>query len=153
MPQTTAFGVYESPDHLKLAVERLKQDGFTPGAITALFPENSDSRQFALANHTLPPEGTISGPAAAEKLDGNLGLDHVAQGPKRGALPGALRQMGIPEDESDIYGHRVTGGNILLSVNCQPDTVDHAVDILRSTHADAVGTGHVADPLSGKPLQ
>lgn len=152
MGSTTAFGLYDSIEGLQTAVEKFKQEGFEPAALTALLPENPQTRDFAQKNGTTPPYGTASGPTADRDLEGTLGMSTPISGPKAGALRGALRVMGIPEEDAQDYGDLVTDGNALLSVACG-DNGDHAraLEILHGTGAEKVADGQVADPLSGRP--
>jgi len=151
MPHPTVFGLYKTRDDAQGAVNRLKDDGFPAEAISALFPENSESRKFAGVNGTLPPEGTAAGPTADRKLEGSTGLDCPLSGPKQGALPGALRVMGLVGDNADALGKRVTDGEILVSVRCDEESTGRALAIFRETGADEVDTGEVADPMTGRP--
>jgi len=118
MVTTAAFGIYRSREDAKRAVEQLEHDGFRRLDVRVLFPDNEQTREFVRENQTIPPEGTASGRTANEDLDGSLGLTEPARGPVRGALPEALRDMGIPEDEAQEIGNRVKDGGILVSVSC-----------------------------------
>ena len=91
-------------------------------------------------------------PTADRELEGTAGLMSPPAGPKAGALRGALRVMGIPEEDAQEYGDYVTKGNALLSV-VSGRNGDHArvIEILRATGAARVGDGQVADPISGRP--
>jgi hypothetical protein len=82
-----------------------------------------------------------------------MGLTNANEGPQQGALPKAMRVMGIPEEVADIYRHRVTGDRcILLSVHCDDSAaIDRALHVLRSTAAEEVDIGLAADPISGRP--
>ena len=152
MSDTTAFGSYDSIERLQSAVERFKQAGFNPASLTALFSENPQSRRFAQENGTTPPHGTDTGPTADRDLDGSLGLSEPNKGPKVGALPGALRVMGIPAEDAPEYGESVKNGHPLLSVRCGVNGgKERAMEILNDTGASEIGEGEVADPLSGRP--
>jgi len=152
MPHPTIFGLFKARDNAQVAVDRLKGEGFSPEAISALFPDNSDSREFARANSTTAPEGTASGPTADRKLEGSTGLARPLSGPKEGALTGALRVMGVTGDDADSYGNRVTGGEILISVRCDGEAnAGRATTILRDSGAEDVDTGLSADPMTGRP--
>lgn len=152
MPIKTAFGLYKSPDNLQTAVDRLKSGGAPESAITALFPENSQSRAFAAGQHTAVPEGTASGPTADRELQGSTGLTTPFTGPKEGAMPHAFRVMGISDEDADTYAHKLKDGMILLSVRSDEAGGEaNVLEILRATGAEEIDTGVVADPMSGRP--
>lgn len=130
----SAYGVYDTRGPVEAAVAQLKRQAFLSQDISVLFPENADSRLFARQHGTVAPEGTATGETAHMELDGSLGILDPAAGPKMGALPGALRSMGIPDHEAAEYGHAVKKGGILVSVKCGTAAqLDRALDVLEMT--------------------
>jgi len=81
--------------------------------------KNEDTREFARREKTQVPAGIDAGPAAGLPLDGTGGFLEMSKEPRQGALPTALRDMGVPADWSD---NRVVEGKFLIAVKC--DTWD-----------------------------
>ena len=144
MVTTAAIGAYRTREDASRAVDELERAGFRRLDIRVLFPDNQATREFARLNDTIPPEGTATGLTAQMDLEGTLGVTTPRTGPIRGALPDALRDMGIPDDEAEKYGEFVKAGGILFSLNCDTGAdVSRAVVVLRRTGAEltaATGT-------------
>jgi hypothetical protein len=102
----SVFGVFHHKEEARAAVNRLTRAGFSSGNIVVLFPDNKESRQFARENATLAPTDTQTGPNANVDVVGDLGISQPIRGPVGGALPGALREMRVPEDDAAAYGER-----------------------------------------------
>jgi hypothetical protein len=144
MRPTAAYGLYASRTSVESAITGLQREGLLSQDISVLFPGNEDSRRFARQNGTMPPAGTMTGSTAEAPLEGSLGILDPARGPKEGALPGALRGMGIPEEEAHEYGERVKEGGILVSVRCEsPEDVAHSLDVLTRTGAHFVSSNAI----------
>src|SRR5581483_10350431 len=140
---TAAFGIFRDREGAENAVESLKEHGFRNTDISALFPENRGTKDFAIEKATKAPEGATTGAGSGAVVGGVLGwlagigalaipglgpliaagpivaaLAGVGAGGAVGALSGALIGMGIPEYEAKRYEGRVKEGGILLSVHC-----------------------------------
>ena len=134
------FAIYSTSQHAELAVDELIGNGFEPRAITALFDDNQNSREFAHRKDTRPPAGTDRGPAASVPLDGTWGLSEPGTGPIQGALEGALADMGVPDE----WGRsKLLEGKVLLSVECgSPEDILRAKNIF-SKAAEDTGSSEV----------
>ena len=170
------FGIYASRTAAEEAVDALRTGGFRNTDISALFPENQGSKDFAHEKNTKAPEGTATGVASGAVFGGVLGWlagigalaipgigPFVAAGPIMaalagagaagmvGGLVGALIGMGIPEYEAKRYEGRVKNGGILLSVHCDSgDWVDRAREILKNTGAEDIASTAEASADFGK---
>jgi hypothetical protein len=179
---TAVFGIYRDEVSASTAVDALQQAGFRNTDISALFPENEGTKDFAHEKHTKAPEGTATGAGTGAVLGGGLGwlagigalaipgvgpliaagpivaaLAGVGVGGAIGGITGALVGMGIPEYEAKRYEGRVKEGGILLSVHSDnSDWTRKAKDILERTGADDVSsTGEAKADFSktDKPMQ
>ncbi len=163
---TAVFGIYPTRAHAEEAVDALRQAGFRNTDISALFPDNQGSKDFAHEKNTKAPEGTTTGAASGAVVGGVLGWlagigalaipgigPFIAAGPIMGALAGAgtlgavggivgaLVGMGIPEYEAKRYEGRVKGGGILLSVHCdKSEWTSKAKEILERTGAEDISS-------------
>ena len=139
---TAVFGIYTDRSRVDRAVEAFKAAGFSNNDVSALFPENKGTKDFAHEKSTKAPEGATTGAGTGALLGGGLGWlagigalaipglgPFIAAGPITaalagagvggavGGLTGALVGMGIPEYEAKRYEGRVKDGGILLSVH------------------------------------
>ncbi len=163
---TSVFGIYPSRANAEEAVDALRTAGFRAEDISALFPDNQGSKDFAHEKNTKAPEGATTGGTTGAVTGGVLGWlagigalaipgvgPLIAAGPimaalagagiggVTGGLIGALVGMGIPEYEAKRYEGRVKEGGILLSVHCDSsDWVSRAKDILHRTGAEDVAS-------------
>ncbi len=163
---TSVFGIYSSRTNAEEAVDALRSAGFRNTDISALFPDNQGSKDFAHEKNTKAPEGTAAGATTGAVLGGVLGWlagigalaipgvgPLIAAGPIMGMLAGAgtlgvaggvvgaLVGMGIPEYEAKRYEGRVKEGGILLSVHCDgSDWISRAKEILKRTGAEDVAS-------------
>jgi hypothetical protein len=163
---TSAFGIYATRPMVEEAVEHLRSAGFRSTDISALFPDNSGTKEFAHEKNTKAPEGVTAGAVSGGIAGGVLGWltgigalaipgvgPFIAAGPIVAALAGAgavgtlggvigaLVGMGIPEYEAKRFEGRLREGGILLSVHCDSsDWVKRAKDILRETGAQDIGS-------------
>jgi len=129
----TVFGIYDTAVLAEKAVDALAGNGFPCNRIFVLHPKNEDTREFAHRKKTQVPAGIDAGPAANLPLDGTGGFLDMGNEPRQGALPTALRDMGVPADWSD---NRVVEGKFLISVKCDTwDAFYRAIGILRFTSA------------------
>ncbi len=163
---TSVFGIYPSRANAEEAVDALRTAGFRAEDISALFPDNQGSKDFAHEKNTKAPEGATTGGTTGAVTGGVLGWlagigalaipgvgPLIAAGPimaalagagiggVTGGLIGALVGMGIPEYEAKRYEGRVKEGGILLSVHCDSsDWISRAKDILHRTGAEDVAS-------------
>ena len=139
---TAVFGIYRTRMEVERAVEALKVAGYRNSDISALFPHNEGTKEFAHEKNTKAPEGAAAGAGSGALLGGGLGWligigalaipgvgPLIAAGPivaalagagvggAVGGLAGALIGMGIPEYEAKRYEGLVKDGGILLSVH------------------------------------
>ena len=174
---TAAFGIYRDRTRVESAVNSLKEAGFRNSDISALFPENAGSKDFAHEKSTKAPEGATTGAGTGALLGGGLGWlvgigalaipglgPFIAAGPivaaiagagaggAIGGLTGALVSMGIPEYEAKRYEGRVKEGGILLSVHSDDSQwTKRAKEILEHTGAqDIFSTGEAASDKGDK---
>ena len=168
---TAVFGIFKDRVSVESAVDSLKSGGFSSADISALFPENQGTREFATEKSTKAPEGATAGAGTGAVLGGSLGWlmgigalaipglgPFIAAGPivaalagagvggAVGGLTGALVGMGIPEYEAKRYEGRVKDGGILLSVHSDTsEEVKRAKEILEHNGAqDISSTGEAS---------
>ncbi len=148
------------------AVEALKVEGFRNSDISALFPQNEGTKEFAHEKNTKAPEGAAAGAGTGALLGGGLGWlvgigalaipglgPFIAAGPivaalagagvggAVGGLTGALIGMGIPEYEAKRYEGLVKEGGILLSVHSDSsEWTSKAKTILEQSGANDVAS-------------
>mgnify|MGYP003948863719 CR=1 FL=1 len=178
---TSVFGIY--PDQLTAedAVEALKEAGFRNTDISALFPDNKGTKDFAHEKQTKAPEGAVTGGTTGAVIGGTLGwlagigslaipglgpfiaagpimgmLGGIGVGGAVGGMTGALIGAGIPEYEAKRYEGRIRHGGILISVHCDnTDWVKRAKDILTHTGAEDIASSSEARAdfaVTDKPL-
>lgn len=168
MANTAVFGIYPDYVAVERAVEALKDAGYRNTDISALFPENVGTKDFAHEKGTKAPEGASAGAGTGAVLGGTLGwlagigslaipgigpliaagpivatLAGIGVGGAIGGLTGALVGMGIPEYEAKRYEGRIKSGGILLSVHADDSKwTKKAKEILERTGAqDIASTG------------
>lgn len=166
MKNTAVFGIYETRPATEEAVDALRRASFRSEDISALFPDNAGTKDFAYEKHTKAPEGAATGATSGAVVGGVLGWltgigliaipgigPFIAAGPIMAALAGAgavgmvggvvgaLVGMGIPEYEAKRYEGRVKHGAILLSVHCDnSEWVKRAEEVLKSTGAEDISS-------------
>lgn len=176
MKNTAVFGIYSSRTNAEEAVDALRAGGFRNTDISALFPDNVGTKDFAHEMHTKAPEGTAAGVTSGAVLGGVLGWlagigllaipgigPLIAAGPivaalagagavgAVGGIVGALVGLGIPEYEAKRYEGRIKGGGILLSVHCDSsDWIGKAKEILKHTGAEDIASASEASADFGK---
>ncbi|HTI71035.1 MAG TPA: DUF3341 domain-containing protein [Candidatus Limnocylindria bacterium] len=154
MSNKSVLCIAESRSQAEKIVNGLKHSGFANNDISALFPDQGGTRDFAHAKGTKAPEGAVAGVSGGALLGGALGwlagvgalilpgigpfvaagpilaaLSGVAVGGAVGGITGAVVGMGFPEYEAKRYEGKVLDGNILISVH-----TDNANDIRRAKH-------------------
>ena len=167
---TAVFGIYQTREGAEECVDALRRAGFRNTDISALFPDNAGTKDFAHEKNTKAPEGATTGATSGALLGGVLGWlagigllaipgigPLLAAGPivaalagagaigMAGGIVGALVGFGIPEYEAVRYEGRVKHGSILLSVHCDnSDWVKRAEDVLKHTGAEDVASSSEA---------
>jgi hypothetical protein len=178
---TAVFGIFQTRDGAEEAVDALRRGSFRNTDISALFPDNAGTKDFAHEKNTKAPEGASTGAASGVVAGGVLGWlagigalaipgigPLIAAGPivaalagagalgTFGGIVGALVGMGIPEYEAKRYEGRVKHGGILLSVHCDSsDWTKRAEEILRTCGAEDIsstGEAHADFATSDKPM-
>ena len=178
---TSVFGIYPTRLAAEECVDALRHAGFRNTDISALFPDNVGTKDFACEKNTKAPEGATAGASSGAVLGGVLGwlagigmlaipgigpllaagpilaaLAGVGAGGVAGGVVGALVGFGIPEYEAKRYEGRVKHGGILLSVHCDDrHWVKRAEEILKRTGAEdvsATGEAHADFAASDKPM-
>jgi hypothetical protein len=163
---TAVFGIYQTREAVEEAVDALRRAGFRNADVSALFPDNAGTKDFAHEKNTKAPEGATTGASSGAVLGGALGwlagigmlaipgigpfiaagpivaaLAGVGAGGVVGGIVGALVGMGIPEYEAKRYEGRVKRGGILLSVHCDDSHwVKRAEEILKSSGAEDIAS-------------
>lgn len=175
------FGIYHTRESAEEAVDALRRSGFRNTDISALFPDNAGTKDFAHEKNTKAPEGATTGGASGVVVGGVLGWlagigllaipgigPLIAAGPivaalagagalgTVGGIVGALVGMGIPEYEAKRYEGRVKHGGILLSVHCDShEWAKRGADILKASGAEDVSSTHESHAdfaASDKPM-
>src|SRR3954468_14651761 len=178
---TAVFGIYRDEMSVSNAVDALRAAGFRNTDISALFPANEGTKDFAHEKNTKAPEGATAGLASGALLGGALGwlagigalaipgvgpliaagpimaaLAGVGAGAVTGGIVGSLVGLGMPEYEARRYEGRIRSGGILLSVHCDDsDWVRRAEKILKETGAEdiaAAGEARADFQSAEKPL-
>jgi len=178
---TAVFGIYQTRAGAEECVDALKRAGFRNTDISALFPDNAGTKDFACEKNTKAPEGAAAGATGGAVVGGVLGWlagiglliipgigPLMAAGPIvamlagagavgiTGGIVGAVVGCGIPEYEARRYEGRVKHGGILLSVHCDDSHwVRRAEEILKQTGAEDIastGEAHADFAVSDKPM-
>jgi hypothetical protein len=181
MANTSVFGIYRTRADASHAVDTLREAGYRSTDISALFPENVGTKDFAHEKNTKAPEGAATGAASGAVLGGALGwlagigaltipgvgpfiaagpimasLAGVGAGAVAGGAVGALVGLGLPEYEAKRYLGRIKEGGILISVHCDNSAwVKRAKVIMEHTGATDVASSREASAdfsQSEKPL-
>jgi hypothetical protein len=163
---TAVFGIFQTREAAEEAVDALRKANFRNTDISALFPDNAGTKDFAHEKSTKAPEGASTGAASGVVAGGVLGWlagigalaipgfgPFIAAGPIMAALAGAgalgavggivggLVGMGIPEYEAKRYEGRVRHGGILLSVHCDSTAwTKRAEEILKMCGAEDIAS-------------
>ena len=116
---TAVFGIYTDRASVDRAVEPLKAAGFPNNDVSALFPENKGTKDFATEKNTKAPEGATTGAGAGALLGGGLGWlagigalaipglgPFIAAGPIMAALAGAgVGGAAVSRARSSVWGY------------------------------------------------
>jgi hypothetical protein len=178
---TAVFGIYPTREAAEECVDALRHHGFRNTDISALFPDNAGTKDFAHEKNTKAPEGATTGATSGAVVGGVLGWlagigllaipgigPLIAAGPIvaalagagavgiTGGIVGALIGFGIPEYEAKRYEGRVKHGGILLSVHCDDNHwVKRAEEVLKQTGAEDISSSSESSAdfaVSDKPM-
>ncbi|MCC5833903.1 MAG: hypothetical protein JJU20_04140 [Opitutales bacterium] len=166
MSQKSVYAIAESHQQAEEIVSSLKAAEFPNDRISVLFPDKSNTRDFAHEKNTKAPEGAVTGGVTGGLFGGALGwiagigalaipgagpfiaagplaaaIGGVAVGASLGGIAGGLVGMGIPEIEAKRYEGKIKKGNILISVHTKSsDEISRAKEILESNNAEDIST-------------
>lgn len=127
--KNTAFAIYSTEELAEKAVRLLLDNGYNGQNIRVLLPKNQSTRSFTQRMQTDVPAGVADCPTADLPLDGTGGFLDMFHETRQGALPTALRDMGVPADWCDW---RVVSRKALTSVKCDTwDSFFRAIGTLR----------------------
>jgi hypothetical protein len=175
MSKKSVFCIANSTLQANQIVDTLREQGFSNNDISALFPDNEGTRDFAHEKGTKAPEGATAGAGSGALLGGALGwlagigalaipgvgpfvaagpiaaaLSGAAVGGAVGGITGALIGMGIPEYEAKRYEGKVKEGGILISVHAaDSDAIDRAKRVFEQHNAQDIATASEAKPAGG----
>jgi hypothetical protein len=172
MANKAVFCIAKSEIQARSIVEAARDAGFSSNDVSALFPDQQGSRDFAHEQHTKAPEGAATGALSGGVLGGiggwlvgigalaipGLGafiaagpivsaLGGAAAGAASGGLAGLLIGYGMPEYEAKRYEGKLKEGNILLSIHTEDgEEVTCAKDIFKQAGADDISYTGEANP-------
>lgn len=176
MSKKSVFCIASSTLQANQIVDGLREQGFSNNDISALFPDNEGTRDFAHEKGTKAPEGATAGAGSGALLGGALGwlagigalaipgvgpfvaagpiaaaLSGAAVGGAVGGITGALIGMGIPEYEAKRYEGKVKEGGILISVHAEDsDAIDRAKQVFEQHNAQDIASASEAKPSGAK---
>ena len=179
MAKASALCIATSRTQADQIVEALRCEGFSNNDISALFPNQETSRDFAHEKHTKAPEGAVTGAGAGGLLGGALGwlagigslaipgagpliaagpivaaLSGAAVGAAVGGLAGALIGMGIPEYEARRYEGKVKAGNVLVSVHTENSVeASRAKEVFKAAGAQDISTSGESSAPAPKDVE
>lgn len=167
----TVVGVFDGPNHAQMALEELRQSGFSPDQVSVVAKESRESRDLVedtgmgsgAAGATggaliggltggvlgwLVGIGTLAIPGigpivAAGALATTLG--GAALGAVAGGLVGALVDAGVPEEHARGYEENVRQGSILLTVHAASDQQARRAHTIFNRHGGADVRGYGFD--------
>ena len=160
----SVFGIYQSREKLEMAIDILKEAGFSSSDVSVMFSSPGAEGEIAHKNSTKAPEAAITGILSGATVGGVLGWlagmgtlaltgvgPLIAAGPIMAALAGAsvggavggvggaLVGLGMPEYEAQRYANRINNGGILIAIHADTaDDVSDARRILRETDAEDI---------------
>jgi len=166
MSNKSVFCIATSHNQADQIVDRLKNANFSNNDISALFPDEGTSHDFAHEKNTKAPEGAVTGAGTGGAIGGALGwiagigalaipgvgpfiaagpiiaaLSGVAIGAAVGGIAGGLIGMGIPEIEAKRYEGKIKEGNILISVHTEnSEEITKAKEIFTQAGAQDICT-------------
>ncbi|MBA3699929.1 MAG: DUF3341 domain-containing protein [Planctomycetes bacterium] len=167
---TSIYALAATDIQADVIVKALQNAGFRGSDISVLFPDKSNSRDFAHEKNTKAPEGAVAGGVSGGVLGGALGwmagigllaipgvgpfiaagpilalLGGAAIGAAAGGLTGSLIGMGIPEFEAKRYEGKIREGRILISVHADDgDWTTKAKQVLKDAGAEDISSASEA---------
>jgi len=153
-----------SPQDAEKILSELKDRGFDPKKVSALFAEKGRAKSIVLEQSSKAPEGAAAGGGTGGVIGGILGwlvgvgtlaipglgpfvaagpilsaLSGAAMGAAVGGLIGSLAGLGISEVEAKEYEAKLKEGHVLVSVHA--DTTEEAQTVRKvfeACHAERV---------------
>ena len=141
----TVVGVFDGPNHAEMALNDLKNAGFTPEQVSVVAKDNRETRDM-VEKSGMGAEGATAGAFLGGITGGVLGwlvgigalmipgvgpvvaagalattLGGAAIGAVAGGIVGALVDSGVPEEDARGYEEHVRKGSILLTVHANSD--------------------------------
>ena len=141
----TVVGVFDGPNHAEMALNELKNAGFTPDQVSVVAKDNRETRDM-VESTGMGAEGATAGAFLGGITGGVLGwlvgigalmipgvgpvvaagalattLGGAAIGAVAGGIVGALVDAGVPEDDAKSYEEHIRKGSILLTVHAASD--------------------------------
>jgi hypothetical protein len=138
----TIIGVFDGPNHAEMALNELRNAGFTPEQVSVVAKDTRETKDMVENTGMGGGEGVATGAVLGGITGGVLGwlvgigalaipgigpivaagalattLGGAAVGAAAGGLIGALVDLGVPEEDARGYHESVRAGSILLSVN------------------------------------
>ncbi len=109
----TVIGLFARDTDAEIALSNLDEAGYEPATISVV--SNDSARTHALADDAGPLSGVASSQLAAR-----------------------LVALGLPAEDSDVYGGRVNAGSVLLAVAAPDGSEQAAMEILGDQKAELV---------------
>ncbi|MDP8924677.1 MAG: general stress protein, partial [Chloroflexota bacterium] len=164
----TVVGVFDGPNHAEMALNDLKEAGFSPDQVSVVAKDNRETREM-VENTGMGAEGATAGAFLGGITGGILGwlvgvgalaipgvgpvvaagalattLGGAALGAVAGGIVGALVDAGVPEEDARGYEEHVRQGSILLTVHATTDQQARQAHRIFERHggADVRGYGY-----------
>ena len=163
---TSVYAIYPNRPATEVAIERLKDNGFSSSDISILMASQSAREPLIHENTTKAPEGAATGAVSGATLGGILGwlagigslaipgagpliaagpimaaLAGIGIGGTVGGISGGLIGLGIPEYEARRYEGRVNEGGVLIAVDAFSAEEERlAKSILEQTGAEDISS-------------
>ncbi len=141
----TVVGVFDGPNHAEMALNELKNSGFSPNQVSVVAKDTRETRDM-VEHSGMGAAGATAGAFLGGITGGILGwlvgigalaipgigpvvaagalattLGGAALGAVAGGIVGALVDAGVPEEDARGYEEHVRKGSILLTVHAASD--------------------------------
>jgi len=130
-PPFVVIGLCRNQPQAALALDELRQHGFSRDRISALFPDKTATKEFpseGIETRGAPMGGAFAWLLGASAVDLRGLGPFIAAGPfvavlhgvmANGGLAGGLLKLGFPQDRAERYENRLRVGGIFISVDCE----------------------------------
>src|SRR5918997_2782141 len=169
----TVVGVFDGPNHAEMALNELKNAGFSPNQVSVVAKDNRETRDM-VESTGMGAEGAGTGAFLGGITGGILGwlvgigalmipgigpvvaagalattLGGAALGAVAGGIVGALVDAGVPEEDARGYEEHVRRGSILLTVHATTDQQARQAHTIFNRHggSDVRGYGYDSSNL------